>query len=362
MASAAATMGTGCPRLCSSNEFALIPGTPDPATIYGLYTNTKFYQAFLPRVPAHPLPVIFDNDTCQDTDNLYALALSISLDRLGYIALRGVVSTDGWGPGAAKYRQMLDAAGMTKVSVAVPSLFTQNEGETGACPTADAKAYDPSTPTAISQYGHAATMYRTILAHSPGKVAILVGGGFRGIMDLMQSPPDAISPKTGAQLFAAKVSGLYLQGGCLCAVKGDNTLIDWQAGQYVVSHNGSVPIYFYGGFPEASGPGVLYTRAKHDPLRMMAVRVGSDSRNAFDSMPVVGFVTNAFSTIGTTAVNGTWTITGPNAAMGSPTPKSNHFFGVPTPLASGGTNSGNLEAWFLNSLINLRPEVASEKK
>ena len=344
------------------DEFAIIPGPPDLTTIDGLYVHTKFYQTILPPPPVRPLPVVFDNDTCQDTDNLYALALAISLDRLGYIALQGAVSTDAWGPGAAKYRQMLDQAGLTRIPVSVPSQFTQNETEAGPCPTADAKTYDPATPVLTAQYPQATAMYRAILAHATAKVAFVLGGSFRGVMDLMLSPPDSISPLTGAQLFDRKVSGLYLQGGCLCASKSDNTLIDWQAGQYVMSHNGDVPVYFYGGLPQASGPGVLYTRAVKDPLRMMAVHVGSDSRDAFDSLPVMGLVTKSFATLGPDTVNGTWTINGPASATGAATPKSNHFFGALSPLASGGTNSGNLEACFLNALINPRPGQLSREK
>jgi hypothetical protein len=293
------------------DEVAIGVGTPAPASVVqGIFYQTKFYQVLLKAIPSTPYELIFDNDGCADPDNLYALAATIAAQRLGYITLAGVVNSDYGGASQAMYRQMLDQAGLAHIPNSVPSVAGVTN--TTICTAANANIYNSATPQTRTAYESAATMYRTVFAANPtAPVYIMLGGSFRGVSDLMQSAADGISSLTGAQLVAqnaANGGAIYAQGLCAnCSFTGDNSLEDWVAGQYVVSHNGSLPIYWYGGAPQASGPGILATRNAKDPMFLMATTYGSDSRQAFDSLPTASFLSSAFSAGVTIAITGSGT-------------------------------------------------------
>jgi hypothetical protein len=299
-----ATVSTAAPL--HIDEFAIFPAVLTPQQIQSFFYATKFYEALLNPHPADPLALIFDNDGCADSDNIYALALAIAAHKLGYVDLAGVVDTDGAGPGMAMYRQMLDQAGLQHTPVAIPSSTAIS---TSLCTAADADAVNPATPQTEAAYMKAATLYRTILVQNPTTpVAILLGGSFRGVSDLMQSPPDALSPLTGAELLArdARNGGaIYAQGlGCCFVFTGDNSLQDWSAGQYVVQHSGNLPIYWFGGTPQISGPGILTTRPADDPVFLFAKHLGTDVRQAWDSLPMTALLSSAFAGGVTVAIGG----------------------------------------------------------
>jgi hypothetical protein len=292
------------------DEFAIFPSAISMATIETMYWETKFYQGLMNQMPATPYNLVFDDDGCGDTDNIYALALAIAAEKIGYIHLAGVVDTNETGVGAAMYRQMLNQAGLEQVPVSVPSVF---KVAGSFCTAADIETYDAETgtvtPQTTSAYEPAATMYRTIFAANPtAPVYIMLGGTFRGVSDLMQSPADGISSLTGAQLVARNAmngGAIFAEGlGANLSVSTDNSNVDWQAGQYVVTHNGSLPIYWYGGTPQPSGPSVLWTRTAEDPVYLLATTMGTDSRNAWDSMPTAALLSSRFAQGVTIAIGG----------------------------------------------------------
>jgi len=291
------------------DEMAVFPEALTQAQIESLYYQTKFYQQLLKATPPAPYKLIFDDDGCGDPDNLYALAVTIGAQRIGYISLAGVVDTDASGASQAMYRQMLDQAGLAHIPMSVPSQF----GVTSSlCTAANLNMYNSATPQTSTAYPTALSMYRTILAANPtAPVYIMLGGSFRGVSDLMQSPADGISSLTGAQLVAQNaVNGgaIYAQGlGNNATISSDNSLEDWVAGQYVVSHNGSMPIYWYGGVPQGTGPGVLSTRNVKDPLFLFATSYGSDTRQAYDSLPTASFVSSLFAGGVTVTIGGSGT-------------------------------------------------------
>ena len=291
------------------DEVAVFPSSLTQTQIQSLFYQTKFYQMLLKAIPSTPYKLIFDNDGCADSDNLYALAVTIGAQRIGYISLAGVVDTASSGVSDAMYRQMLDQAGLAHIPVSVPSQF----GVSGAlCTAANANTYNAATPQVTTAYPTASSMYRTIFAANPTTpVYVMLAGSFRGVSDLMQSAADSISSLTGAQLVAqnaANGGAIYAQGlGCCGAITGDNSLEDWVAGQYVVSHNGAMPIYWYGGIPQSSGPGVLSTRNAKDPLFLFATTAGSDTRQAYDSLPTASFVSSLFAGGVTVAIGGSGT-------------------------------------------------------
>ena len=143
-------------------------------------------------------------------------------------------------------------------------------------------------------------MYRQIIAANPHTpVFIMLGGSFRGVADLIASGADSISPLTGAQLMAqnaANGGAIYAQGlGANLTFTSDNSLEDWTAGQYVVNNNGATPIYWYGGQPQITGPGVLSTRTSKDPFFLAAAAIGTDTRQGYDSLPTQSFLSSLFA-------------------------------------------------------------------
>jgi hypothetical protein len=292
------------------DEFAGFSMTPSQALIQSVFYQTKWYQGLLRPIPATPYVLVFDNDGCGDPDDLYALAVTIAAQKLGYITLAGVVDSDGNGQSMAMYRQMLDQAGLAHIPMSVPSNTSFVNSAT--CTAANINTYNATTPQAGSMYPTAVAMYRAIFAANPTTpVFIMLGGTFRGVSDLMQSGADSVSSLTGAQMLAqdaANGGAIYIQGlGANVTATGDNSLTDWVAGQYVFAHNGSLPIYAYGGTPQASGPGVLATRNAKDPLYLFAANAGTDYRVAYDSLPTTSFISNFFAGGVTIAIGGSGT-------------------------------------------------------
>jgi hypothetical protein len=291
------------------DEFAVFPRVLTAYEIQRLFYQTKFYQGLLKTQPIVAPLVVFDNDGCGDSDNIYALALVIAADKLGYIKLAGAVDTDGSGPSMAMYRQILDNAGMNGVPVGVPS---STSIRSNLCTASEVDAVNPYTPQSSSGYIRAATLYRHVLADNPNKpLYIVLGGSFRGVSDLMQSDADNISPMTGAEMIARDAingGAIFAQGlGCCGTFTGDNSLQDWSAGQYVVEHNRKLPIYWFGGIPQSSGPGILWTRDNPDPVYVFAKGLGTDTRQAYDSLAVAPLLSNIFSGGVTVAIGGTGT-------------------------------------------------------
>jgi hypothetical protein len=292
------------------DEFAIFPDVLNQTQIQGLFSQTKFWQGVLAPKPTSPAALVVDEDGCADTDNLYAIALAIAAHKVGYVRLVGLVDTVGDGPSEAMFRQMLDQAGLANVPVAVSSSFALSGS--GTCTVGNLNSYNASTPKVTNMYPQAAGMYRQIMAANPTTpVNIMLGGSFRGVADLMGSAADNISSLTGAQLIAqdaANGGAIYAQGlGCCGTVSGDNSLQDWTAGQYVVSHNGAMPIYWYGGTPQNTGPGILASRTGKDPMYLMAAALGTDTRNGWDSMPVAALLSPLFSGGVTVSISGSGT-------------------------------------------------------
>jgi hypothetical protein len=301
---AAATTTSQTPTLI--DEFAVFPSALTQQQIHGLFDETKFYQRLLKPLPSRIPTLVFDDDGCGDSDNIYAYALAIAAQKLGYVNLAGVVD-DSEGPGLAVYRQILDEAGLTRVPLGIPNGV---QAGSNLCSTFAADAVNPNTPQTAGAYMKAANLYRTVLAANPSTpVDIIMGGSFAGMRDLMQSPADEISNLTGSQLLArdaANGGAIFAQGlGCCFNFSADNSLEDWTAGQYVVSHNGNLPIYWYGGNAQPSGPGLLLTRTSNDPIFQFARSLGTDVRPAWDSLPTAPMLSNAFAAPVTISMSGT---------------------------------------------------------
>jgi hypothetical protein len=254
--------------------FAIGKGTLAQTTIQGLAALGNYWKQILPMPPATPQNVIFDEDGCQDTDNLYAMAEVIKLHKLGYFKLLLVNNTEQTDLGPTIYQQMLDQAGLHHVPVSssqgtwtVASFI--NLTASNVCSTATIGGYNATYPTRAQRISDVVG-YRTALANTPnGSVKIIIGGAMRGVYDLLNSTADSISPLSGAALFTAKVASIHIQSGM--GPTADNNLgEDVTGASYVLAHAG-VPIYLYSTVALGNtGPGVDTTRPAHDPLTVAA--------------------------------------------------------------------------------------------
>jgi hypothetical protein len=291
------------------DEFAIFPGNLNMTQVQSLFYETKFYQGLIKALPT-PVPVLlFDDDGCGDMDNEFALQMSIALHQRGFVNLSGVVAEDGSVTCEALWRQMLDQAGLSNVPMSVPSTFWTNSGTTE--PVSNITTYDVSTPLSNAAWESSTIMYRTLFAKYPATpINIVLGGPFTSMAEFMESPADGISPLTGLQLMAqnaANGGAIYAQGlgcnatslpattPCSAAIYGDNSLVDWVSGQYVVTHNGATPIYWMGGTPQNAGPGILSTRTNKDPMYLFATTLGRDIRQCYDCLAVEAAISSYFS-------------------------------------------------------------------
>ncbi len=334
--------------------FAMGRGALSQETIQSLVVHDRFYAQVLPP-PATPKTIIWDNDGCQDTDNMNSLAAAIRLQELGYLRLALVNNTDWTDFGAAIFRQMLDQAGLHQVPVSSSqgTWNTPYPPTNVVCSPANLAGFNPTYLPRARQMADVEG-YRTALVEAAdGSVEIVVGGGLRGVYDLLRSQPDAISPMSGAQLFAAKVTGIDIQAD-IPTTSNLNLGEDPEGAAYVMAH-ARVPIYFYGtgvSFGD-TGPGANFTRRQRYPFVATLEFANALTRSSWDMWPLLGALDRDL--FWSKGVSGTaMTINGSGGT--SFTVGASGMDYVVTPI--GNWTGKNLWAgsWLLNSLINANPE------
>lgn len=289
------------------DDVAFFPQFLSDAEAFSFFPHTGFYRFFLGDPPTTPTPVIYDNDGCQDTDNLFQLAELVRMHQLGYIRLLGANTTEGTISSPNLYRQMLNAGGLNKTPVSQSAPWPYTLIPTIGYPVVPCGG--SQTPANLVTD---TAMYRQALASNKG-VKILIGGAWRGLYNLLNSPPDAISPLTGQQLFDSRVEGVYAQGGCgaylMC--RDGNEGEDPVGVSYFTQHNSNVPFYLNGYIPGSlvgangggyTGPGEEYTRGAADPFAIvessMVSRGYLDIRAAWDSWTILSAFHLPFFSVG----------------------------------------------------------------
>lgn len=301
------------------DEFAMFPTALTVVGAVNLWYQVPWYQNFLGAPPANPPLVIFSDDGAPDPDNQYALGVAIAADLQGYIKLIGVVNQDAAGSCPTMWRQMLDQAGLNHVPVGVT--FTFSGGGSG-CNSGgtELSTFNASTPTASSAYMPAVTLYRTLLAkYSSTPVELYNSSNFpTDLANFLQSPADGISSLTGQQLWnqdATNGAKVYMQGNFYCTPTSPpaaspcsatytqpSTPSDWTSLQYVLTHNGSMPIMFIAGNPSATGQDLPESRTGKDPLYLYGVAQGY--RAGWDTLAFLSIITNTFTNGLNVAVSG----------------------------------------------------------
>jgi hypothetical protein len=322
------------------DEFAMFSPAPT-AKAYKLFADSQWWQNIT--LPTTPVSMIFDNDGCADSDNLWALAMAIRLHQLGVIKLLAVNNTVTQANDTQTYRSMLDYAGLAHIPVSVSSIALALGG-----PCSNIAAYSGSVRSQAS-YASDVTTLRKALASSGGNVVYVLGGSYASLAALLASSADSISPLTGQQLVTAKVSALYTQSGYAGSpITGDNNIGEsWASANTVFSTLESlgVPVYLTGSNAPESGPSI-YSRGAKDPMTLALIQGSVTTRSAWDSMVVLApvfpslFTPTTTGTIAMTGTSSSWSLT-VNAGVGH---------GVYQTLANTTTAKQQVYTWLINSL------------
>ena len=239
------------------DEVDLVPGVVSQETIQGTFVHTKFYQAILNAPPTVPPKLILSDDGCGDMDNIYAIELAIAAHRLGYLRLAALTSSVDDG---GFYRALLDNAGLNSVPLVKPNPAVGGDGN--VCNAATTiPAYNASIDMNYGDLPDAATTYRRIVAGLADgeKVVMVYGGPYTDLAQFLQSPADSISPLSGLQMFENSVQLELIfrvaRRACWYDFHApiqifDNGEEDSDTAEYVVTHNGAVPLNCYMGTPQ----------------------------------------------------------------------------------------------------------------
>lgn len=231
--------------------------------------------------------VIVLTDYAGDCDDAMALGVACAAHKRGDIHILGVVATSSIETSAAGVYGHLAAYGMqsTPVYAYQGSLGTYNNNI--SAPVRDAHGIPGQTRAAFDDD---LTGLRRMLAGSPdGSVKVIDIGAPVSSARLLDSPADAISPLTGMQLAAAKVSGLWLMAGDFAGGTAEyNATRDIVSTQRVY-HDWPTPVYAHGvevGGDVNTGPHRSFEMPGLDPIKTAFDAYGTAQRMSWDPIAV----------------------------------------------------------------------------
>lgn len=262
--------------------------------------------------------VIIDTDFYTDVDDVVAMRVAAHYERIGTFDILGcIVNTAGKPNAPALDAYWRNGEGRAMQIGQVPSAWSDLTS-TGVYQIG-LNLLPHYGGTDAADYPSSTVAYRTLLAASPdASVEVLSIGYANALEALLASSGDGISPLTGAQLVAAKVSHLWMMGGgyptgtennfnrnSRTATAIINTLAAWP---------GSVPITFLGyevGASVLTGGILAGAASSSDPLLRALVAYGApQGRSSWDPMLI------HLAALGPTAAGYT-TVQGTNAVAGN---------------------------------------------
>jgi inosine-uridine nucleoside N-ribohydrolase len=198
--------------------------------------------------------LIIDTDLVTDASDVGAIQVGIALHKTSEIKLIGVVSNSSDLKSAACAFTILNLNGLS--SIPVGAYMGNDMPSTSTYTSQVVTRFDPNPSDTRANYTDATTQLRTVLAAQPNNSVIYASIGFGvNLSGLLQSAADGISPLTGAQLFAAKVTKLVIMGGDYPNSSGlgggseynfHNSPVAWN---YVFANKPGVPTYLWGFTP-----------------------------------------------------------------------------------------------------------------
>lgn len=172
-----------------------------------------------------PVPVIFDTDICEDCDDVAALAMLHALESRGRCRLLAVTVTADH-PQAGPFvdcvntfygRPDIPIGVVRPVGVEGKSVYLKlaEEKDDGTHRYPHDLLDGKDAPDAVT------VLRKSLAAAEDGSVVVIQVGFSTNLARLLDSPADAESPLTGAELVAKKVRLLELMGGAFVPIGGN---------------------------------------------------------------------------------------------------------------------------------------------
>lgn len=192
-----------------------------------------------------PVNIIFDTDIGPDYDDVGALTLLHAFADAGECNLMATIACNNY-PNVVPVLSVLNTYfGRPNVPVGIVTGKSMQLGVWQKWDAVIVKKY-PHHLTSNADAEDAVRLYRKILAASrDGSVTIVTVGFLTNLSNLLQSPPDSLSPKTGTELIASKVKTLVAMAGAFPSGKEFNIEKDATASQFTFEH-WPTPIIFTG--------------------------------------------------------------------------------------------------------------------
>ena len=153
---------------------------------------------------------ILGTDWWTDCDDAVALRLLSRAVKAGEATLEGVVINACMEHSVASLRGFLRNEGLTSVPVGIDREAT----DFGGAPPYQKRLAETLAPDLTNAHAEdAVRLYRRILANATRPVELLEIGYLQAVAALLKSPADDISPQTGRELVAERVSRCWVMAG-----------------------------------------------------------------------------------------------------------------------------------------------------
>lgn len=222
----------------------------------------------------HPVRLVIDTDLFSDADDAGALATAFALENAGEAQVLAIgVDTrldrpavaDASPRCAAAIAQFYGHPGVP-IGASRPLHGTEVNPVDFIDPCAALAAADTRRPLGV------VPMYRRVLARQPNHSVVVVSLGYlANLAALLASPADAISPMSGAELVAAKVSRLVVMAGAFPSGGGENNLVGNPGAAARVAENWPAQIVWDGyevGDAIHTGQTISGTHPANSPVRV----------------------------------------------------------------------------------------------
>lgn len=155
-----------------------------------------------------PIPFILDMDFSSDVDDVCALRLANNLHKSGVIELKAIMlsTSDINNMNLKAVNGLLNYDGIKNIQIGYSHQFIQDNSPYWNILT----EYFDQDNYFISDSVY---LYRYIIVNSDKPVTICTTGYLNNIADLLQSPPDFISPLSGKELLKENNTKIYITGG-----------------------------------------------------------------------------------------------------------------------------------------------------
>lgn len=154
--------------------------------------------------------IILGTDWWTDCDDAVALRLLARAHQAGELRLLGIGINACMEDSVTSLEGFLNTEGVTDIPLGIDLAATDYGGEP---PYQKRLARHAQRYRSNLDAEDAVRLYRRCLAESDGPVELVEIGFLQVVADLLESPADDLSPKSGRELVAEKVSGLWVMAG-----------------------------------------------------------------------------------------------------------------------------------------------------